>query len=134
VPSLNFPKQESTGNLWGLGGQLIGSNLFSEADTHVFLASALKGPTYNGILLSYNNMTAVGEGWRLEPSLRFYSQSDNGGIETQRLTPGMRVSYKFKQQASVESELSWEKSKRTGPLINESSDRLFYYLGARYDF
>lgn len=134
VPSLNLPKQESTGNLWSLGGQLVGSNLFSEADTHVFLTSALKGPTYTGILLSYNNMTTVGDGWRLEPSLRFYSQSDNGGIETRRLTPGMRVSYKFKQQASVESELSWEKSKRTGPLINESSDRLFYYLGARYDF
>lgn len=134
VPVILPDGQPSTGNLWGLGGQLIGSNLFSQADTHVFLTSALKGPTYKGILLSYNNMTTLGDGWRLEPSLRYYRQSDDSGIDTQRWTPGMRVSYKFKQQASVESELSWEKSKRTGPLINESSDRLFYYLGARYDF
>jgi hypothetical protein len=134
VPVILPDGQPSTGNLWGLGGQLIGSNLFSQADTHVFLTSALKGPTYKGILLSYNNMTTLGDGWRLEPSLRYYRQSDNTGIKTQRWTPGMRVSYKFKQHTSVESEMSWENSKRTGPAINESSDRLFYYLGARYDF
>lgn len=134
VPVILPDGQPSTGNLWGLGGQLIGSNLFSESDTHVILTSLLKGPTYHGVLLSYNNMTAVGDGWRLEPSLRYYRQSDNTGIKTERWTPGIRVAYKFKKQATAESELSYEKSRRTGPALNESSDRLYYYLGARYDF
>lgn len=74
VPSINFPAQPSTGNLWGLGGQLIGTNLYSQSDTHVFLATWLTGPTYDGYLLSYNNVTSVGEGWRLEPSLRYYHE------------------------------------------------------------
>lgn len=134
VPVILPDGQPSTGDVWAVGGQLIGSNLYSQSDTHVFVASTVTGPTYKGVLLSYNNMTTLGDGWRLEPSLRYYGQSDDSGVDTQRWTPGLRVTYKFKQQASVESELSWEKSKRTGPAIHESSDRLFYYLGARYDF
>jgi hypothetical protein len=35
---------------------------------------------------------------------------------------------------SVESEVSGELAKTTGPSRNETSSRVFYYLGARYDF
>jgi tetratricopeptide (TPR) repeat protein len=134
VPVILPDGQPSTGNVWSVGGQLIGSNLYSQSDTHVFVASTVKGPTYTGYVLSYNNMTTTGNGWRLEPSLRYYRQSDTTGTDIERWTPGMRASYKLRQQVSVETELSWENSKVTGPLKNEASDRLFYYLGARYDF
>lgn len=134
VPVILPDGQPSTGNVWSVGGQLIGSNLYSQSDTHVFVASTVKGPTYTGYVLSYNNMTTTGNGWRLEPSLRYYRQSDTSGTDIERWTPGMRASYKLRQQVSVETELSWESSKLTGPLKSEASDRLFYYLGARYDF
>lgn len=134
VPVILPSGQPSTGDLWSVGGQLIGSNLYSQSDTHVFLANALKGPTYQGLLLSYNNLTSRPDGWRLEPSLRFYRQTeDTTGIKTERWTPGMRVSLKLQRNTSLESELSYEMTKRNGPLISESSDRLYYYLGARYD-
>lgn len=133
VPAINFPAQPSTGNLWGVGGQLIGTNLYSQSDTHVFLGTMLSGPSYSGYLLSYNNATSMGDGWRLEPSLRYYQQKDDTGIRLKRWTPGVRLTYRMKQ-ASLESELSYERTHKTGPTIDESSDRLFYYLGARYDF
>ena len=101
----------------------------------MFLATGLKGPTYKGLLLSYNNLTSWADGWRLEPSLRYYRQTeDTTSVKTERWTPGMRVSLKVKRNTSLESELSYEMTKRNGPQISESSDRLYYYLGARYDF
>lgn len=126
--------QPSTGNLWGLGAQLIGSNLYSERDTHVFNLSHMTGPTYKGTLLSYNNLSALGDKWQLEPSLKYYTQNDTSGATSKRWTPGVRVSYKLQTQLTVESELSYEQSESNSTGRVESSNRVSYYFGARYDF
>jgi hypothetical protein len=134
VPSINFEGFPSTGNLWSLGTQLIGSNLYSEKDTHVFVVTYLKGPTYNGLQMSYNNMTGLTDGWRVEPSLRYYQQSDRSGSNLKRWSPGLRLSYRYQQSTTIESELTYESTKRTGLRTSNSSDRISYFLGARYDF
>lgn len=126
--------QPSTGDLWSVGFQLIGSNLYSVRDTHVFNANFLSGPTYNGTLLSYNNLSSLNEKWQLEPSLRYYTQTDNTETKTVRWTPGVRLTYRVRKQVSLETEATYEISEINGPLRQESSTRLFYYLGARYDF
>lgn len=126
--------QASTGNLWSLGLQLIGSNLYSSRDTHVFNLSFLSGPTYNGQLLSYNNLTGLNDQWQLEPSLRYYTQIDNTDTRTVRWTPGLRLTYRIYKQLALETELQYEMSETKGPLREESSRRTFYYFGGRYDF
>ena len=126
--------QPSTGDLWSLGLQLIGSNLYSARDTHVFNASFLSGPTYKGTLLSYNNLTGLNEDWQIEPSLRLYLQEDSLGNKMKRWTPGVRMTYRFMKRISLETELTYEIADSTGPTRNESSQRMFYYLGARFDF
>ena len=134
VPVILPNGQPSTGNLWSVGTQLIGTNLYSSRDTHVFNASVLKGPTFSGSLLSYNNLSSLGAGWQLEPSLRYYRQTDTAGTTLVRWTPGLRLTYRVLQQVSLESELSYERSKSTSAARNEKSALAFYYLGARYDF
>jgi hypothetical protein len=124
----------STGDIWSVGGQLIGTNLYSTRDTHVFIVNAIRGPAFNGQLLSYNNSSLVAEAWQLEPSLKLYVQSDDVGNKSTRWTPGMRVTYRIGQQVSIESELDVEQSKLTGPLRTESATRVYYFLGGRYDF
>ena len=126
--------QPSTGDLWSLGLQLIGSNLYSARDTHVFNASFLSGPTYKGALLSYNNLTGINENWQVEPSLRLYVQEDSLGNKMKRWTPGVRMTYRLLKRISLETELTYEIADTTGPTRNESSQRMFYYLGARFDF
>lgn len=126
--------QPSTGNLWSVGWQLIGTNLFSARDTHVFNVSLLSGPTYNGTLLAYNNLNSLNAKWQLEPSLKYYSQTDNTDTRSVRWTPGMRVAYRIHKQISIESELAYELSDTNGPTRTENAKRLFYYLGGRYDF
>lgn len=125
-----------TGNLWTLGGQVIGTNLYSARDTHVFAASAVQGPDLKGWLASYNNLSVVNTAWQLEPSLRLYRQRQQttlGQINTSRVTPGLRVSYRIGQRWTLESDLSVEFSKTHGPNQNESATRVYYSLGYRYD-
>ncbi len=128
-----------------VGAQLIGTNLYSSRDTHVFTLSVLRGTSYslnnvtppssyNGFLVSYNNSSQVTELLLLEPSLRFYRQSDSAGVKQTRWSPGLRATYRVLKQLSLESELSGEYGKATGPNRDETASRLFYYLGGRYDF
>jgi tetratricopeptide (TPR) repeat protein len=143
VPSIQFPGQGRNRNT-SVGGQVIGTNLYSVRDTHVFGASWQRGTSYtlagdtafryNGTLLSYNNSSQVTEMLLLEPSLKYYLQTDSVGARTSRWSPGLRVTYRALKQLSIESELSGEYSKSSGPNGTETSSRLFYYLGGRYDF
>jgi hypothetical protein len=134
VPDILPTGLPSTGDIWSVGAQLIGINLYSARDTHVLIANALNGPTFSGRLLSYNNASTLGGGWQVEPSLKWYRQSDSTGVTSVRWTPGLRLTWRVLQQAALESEVSVESAKTTGPNRNESSSRTFYYLGARYDF
>lgn len=134
VPVIFPAGSPSTGNLWSLGAQLIGSNLYSARDTHVFNATHLRGPTFQGNLLSYNNLSSLTDKWQLEPSLRYYRQTDNTGTTITRWTPGMRVTYRVLRQVSLESELSYERSRSVSAARRETSNQAFYYLGVRYDF
>lgn len=134
VPIILPAGSPSTGNIWSVGAQLIGANIYSTRDTQLFNASILRGPTYRGTLLAYNNLSSVGPNWQVEPSLNFYTQKDSTGLKNTRWTPGLRVTYRAMQQISLESEFSYQRSKLTSPTRSEASNLAFYYLGVRYDF
>jgi hypothetical protein len=134
VPDILPNGQPATGNIWSLGGQLIGSNLYSARDTHVFNTSYQTAPTFKGLLLSYNNLSALNEAWQLEPSLQYYRQSGTDGLDLVRWKPGLRVSWRVAQSWVLETSLDYEVTHITSPTRNENSNRAFYYLGGRYDF
>lgn len=144
VPEV-LPSGQGRSRNHAVGAQLIGSNLYSARDTHVFAASLMRGSnyslsdpvtvsTYNAQLLSYNNSSQLTQALLVEPSLRWYRQTDNTGVRITRWSPGLRISYRVLQQLAIESEISTELSRSTGPNRNEKSDRTFYYVGGRYDF
>jgi hypothetical protein len=138
--------QAATGNLWGVSTQLIGTNLYSARDTHVFNISFLGGPLYHGTLLTYNNLTSLDDKWQVEPSVKYYTQSGTTGIAGSNSNTlwggGIRVTYRIRTQISLESELTYERSSianssltTSGTAINkQDSTRMSYYLGARADF
>lgn len=134
VPDLLPQGQPASGDIWSLGLQLIGTNLYSPRDTHVLIASFVNGPGFQGQLLSYNNASLVAQDWQLEPSIKFYRQSSPGGVVSTRWAPGLRVTWRVRQEVALESEVSVESSKTTSATRSESASRTFYYLGGRYDF
>jgi tetratricopeptide (TPR) repeat protein len=131
--------QPGTGNLWNIGAQLIGTNLYSARDTHVLNMSMLGGPNYRGALLSYNNLSSLNEKWQLEPSARYYTQNDDAGGSNRTLTVGMRAVYRIRQQIALESELTVERAEAVsapsgGTSNTSTSSRFNYSFGGRYDF
>jgi hypothetical protein len=131
--------QASTGNLWSFGAQLIGSNLYSARDTHVFGVNYLGGPTYRGALVSYNNLSTLNEFWQIEPSLKYYRQAENSGSSNKTWGVGIRAVYRIHRQVAVETGFTYERTESAGSTFagvanGTSSARMNYYFGGRYDF
>ena len=129
----NLTGSPASGNLWSTSVQLIGSNLYSLRDTHVFNVSFLGGPNDHGTLLSYNNLTSLGEKWQLEPSVKYYSSSSNQSGTRDTWTLGMRGTFRVRNQVSLESEVTYELTDAVGTTTSNSSSTN-YYLGSRVDF
>ena len=133
VNGIIVPAQPATGNIYNYSVQAIGTNLYSKRDTSVYNLTYLDGPTQTGYQLAYNNLSGLGD-WTIEPSLRYYTQKDNQGIELERWTPSLRVTWQVGPQVSLESEASWERTVTVGPATRDQTTRNFYYLGYRWNF
>ena len=133
----NLTGSPASGNLWSTSVQLIGSNLYSLRDTHVFNVSFLGSPNDHGVLMSYNNLTSLGEKWQLEPSVKYYTSSSNQSGTRDTWTLGMRGTFRVRNQVSLESEVTYELTDAVGTTTsnsNSNSSSTNYYLGARVDF
>ncbi len=137
--------QPSTGNQWTVGGQLIGSNLYSVRDTHVIGISTMGSPTYHATLLYYNNLSSLGDKWNLEPSIKYFTLTQNDSSTRDAWTLGLRTAYHVRKQISLESELTYEISKDVSAPVLDTNTGIFrttktsgnsvnYYLGVRYEF
>ena len=133
----------ATGNIYTPSVQLIGLNLFSNRDTHVWSTTAISSPALKGWLVSYNLSAFAQEVWQFEPALQYYQDRDPAGSTNQRWTPGLRVTYRGWQRWAIESAFTYEIGKAsrvntTDPTqpstTEESSKRVNYSLGARYEF
>jgi hypothetical protein len=131
----NFQAQPATGAQYNVSFQLTGSNLYSSRDINGFNVSQITSDSMNGTQLAYNNLTGfMGTKMSLEPSIRYYTQTDNTQTKISRLSPGLRVSYKLSDRASLMAEGIYETSQTDGPTNHETSESYFFYLGYRYDF
>jgi tetratricopeptide (TPR) repeat protein len=135
----------ATGNIITTSGQLIGLNLYSARDTHVLSASFISSPSLKGTLVAYNNSSFLAEVWQVEPTLQFYRDHTDQGSRSRRWTPGLRITYRGWQRWALESNLSYEIGRASrqsaDPLLTgglttteESTRRVTYSLGARYEF
>jgi tetratricopeptide (TPR) repeat protein len=131
----NFQAQPATGAQYNVSFQLTGSNLYSNRDINGFNVSFITSSTMNGTQLAYNNLTGfMGNQMSLEPSIRYYTQTDNMQTKISRISPGLRVSYKLSERANLMAEGIYENSQTDGLTNHETSESIFFYLGYRYDF
>jgi len=135
----------ASGNIYTPSLQLIGLNLYSNRDTHVWSATAISSTDLKGWLLSYNLSSVGWEVWQFEPSLQYYQDRNPAGSTNQRWTPGLRITYRGWQHWAIESVLTYELGSASrvtqdpnDPTLttktDESSKRVNYSLGVRYEF
>jgi hypothetical protein len=131
----NFQAQPATGAQISTSFQLTGSNLYSSRDINGFNLSLISSDTMNGTQLAYNNLTGFMDNkMSLEPSIRYYTQTDNTQTTIRRISPGLRLSYKLSNRASLMAEGIYESSQTDGLSNHETSESIFFYVGYRYDF
>lgn len=135
----------ATGDIVSATAQLIGLNLLSERDTHVAVATLIRSPQLDGLLLAYNQSAWWWTDWQVEPSLQYYRDRTPDGGHSQRWTPGLRVTYRGWKRLALETALTYEFGSATrvtaagtggapGLTTHESSHRASYSLGARLEF
>jgi hypothetical protein len=131
----NFQAQPATGAQYSTSFQLTGSNLYSSRDINGFNASFITSDTMNGMQLGYSNLTGFMDNrMSLEPSIRYYTQTDTTQTKISRLSPGLRLSYKLSNHANLMAEGIYESSQTDGVTNHETSESMFFYVGYRYDF
>jgi len=131
----DFEAAPATGAQYNVALQLTGSNLYSSRDINGFNLSILRSDTLHGTQLAYNNLTGfLDNKLSLEPSIRLYTQTDNTSTRVFRVSPGVRLSYKLSERASLLGETLYERTTTEGPINHEESSAVFFYVGYRYDF
>ena len=83
---------------------------------------------------SYSNLNAVLDGrLSLEPNLSLYHENDSTGQTLTRVSPSFRTSYKLTRRISAEGTVAMERSQNRGPVQDDTTINVFYYLGFRFD-
>lgn len=126
--------QSGTGSNHVLTFQAIGSDLFATNAIGVGNLSLIQAPTYRGQALNLNYVLPVRERWRLDTNLRYYTQDDDSGDSQRRISPSLRVSYRWGDSTYLEAEAGAEKSSSDGPTRNDRITRRYFFIGLRKDF
>lgn len=129
-----LPASPGTGNVYTYTVQTIATNLFGWREISVVNGSYLTGPTLDAWSLFLNHRVPIGERWTIEPSLRYYRQSGNTDARLWRVSPGLRLTYKWLERLVLEAEIQIDRSHSTSALVTEDATRRFYLIGFRYDF
>ncbi len=128
-----MPATPDTGNVLTYTAQTIGTGLFSQRDISVFSVSYITGDTYDGESLAATNRALSGP-WSLDSSIRWYQQKDTLGTTLSRLSPTLRLGYRWRENLTIEFEIGIEDSKTDSATTQEDSRRNFFSLGYRWDF
>lgn len=129
--------QPDSGIMRTLGLQAIGTNLYSESDTNVIAASLTTSKLGYVRMVNINNMTALGDSWQVEPSVRWLRSvskdvTTNTDTKSSAWGPGFKATYKPRPSIALESNLNVDQTRTQGFSSNDRSTRFTYFLGYRY--
>ncbi len=123
-----------TGNIWTYTGQAIGTNVPFESNTVVFNASYIDNNAYKGQSVSLNTLTRFGSQLQTNVFINFYHQTDSQAVELFRVTPTLRVDYRFSNGWTIEGSGGIEKTTTSSQTQKDSTLREFFFFGLRWDF
>lgn len=130
-----IPLIPDTGLEKTITGQIISSNLYSEADiTSLGVSYITSDYVKNGQSMFVYNRTSWDRELNFDTSWNFYRQSDNYGGSMARNMPMLRVAYQVRQTLSLDADLGVEFTTSSGPTQTSTNRRVFGSLGFRWDF
>jgi hypothetical protein len=130
----NTASQQGTGKSHVVTMQAIGNSLLVANAVGVASVSFIMAPTYSGQSLSLNYVLPIGERWRFDTNLRYYTQKDDVGGSQDRLSPSFKVSYQWQNSLYLEGEIGREISNSHSEMQTDHTKRDYLYTGTRWDF
>ncbi len=129
------PVTEASGLDKTITVQLIGNNLYSEADMTSIGASLISSDyVKSGQAVFIYNRSSWDRELYFDTSWNFYKQDDNYGGSMTRNMPMFRVAYQVLQALSLDVDVGIELTNSSGPSQTSTNRRLFGSLGFRWDF
>jgi hypothetical protein len=129
-----LPPTPGTGNVYTYTVQLIGSSLTRFQDILVINGTVLRGSLLDGVQAGIDYRFTPWALWSLEPSLKYYEQTDNQGNKISAWTPAIRVVYQLLERFSLEGEYDWQHSHQTSNGTDSVVNRHYFYAGWRWAF
>ena len=126
--------QPGSGNIWTYTAQAIGANFPFENTTFVANASYISSQTYRGQSVTLNSLARLGPKFQFDTFVILYHQTDINNVELYRLTPTLRMDYRFLDGWTLEASGGYEKTLSDSPTQKDSTSRQFFFFGLRWDF
>jgi tetratricopeptide (TPR) repeat protein len=123
-----------SGDIWTYTAQAIGSNFLFKNATFVGNASYSTSPTYRGESLTLNLLARPGQQLQLDTFVLLYHQKDSFNTELYRVTPTVRIDYRFLDSWIFEATGGVEKTWTDSSTQKDSTLRQFFFFGLRWDF
>jgi hypothetical protein len=129
-----LPATMSTGNVITYSAQAIGTGIFGRNDVLVANASYLTGTLNKAFSIGLTERFPFGASFVLEPSLRYYRQKGENDVKIDRYSPGIKLSYRLRERMQLEGEATWEHTHTVSPTVDDTTTRIYYFVGYRWDF
>jgi len=123
-----------TGDIWTYTAQAIGANVPFENTTFVGNASYITSPAYRGQSLTLNSLARLGKQWQFDTFVLLYHQKDSFNVDLYRVTPTVRLNYRFLDSWTLEATGGVEKTRTDSSTQKDSTLREFFFFGLRWDF
>jgi tetratricopeptide (TPR) repeat protein len=123
-----------TGNIWTYTAQVIGTKFPFENTTLVANASYISSPAYRAQSITINSLARFGPQLQVDGFVLLYHQKDSFDVELHRVTPTVRMNYRFFDEWTFEASGGYEKTLTDSPQQKDSTSRQFFYFGLRWDF
>jgi hypothetical protein len=96
--------------------------------------SYITGDIYYGNSVSLSNRTLVQDKWTFDLSLVFNTQHFDVGTDLTRFMPAARVSYRWRDRVTFETEFGIERINEAGVTDISNTNHHFFTIGYRLDF
>lgn len=126
--------QPGTGNILTYTAQAIGANFPFESTTFVANASYITSPAYRGQSLTLNSLARLNTQWQFDTFVILYHQKDDLHVELYRVTPTVRIDYRFFNSWTFEASGGVEKTFTNSSMQKDATTREFFFVGLRWDF
>ena len=126
----------SSGPIWSFSERLTGMGVFQPRDVSNFSFSYTKSMTSVSESLQCSNHSDIGEKMSLDTTLGFGNQADTVGGKSNNVSPSARISYKVKNNLTLDGQLGLTWSKTSSSVLQNSSNSFqdFLSFGFRLDF